>query len=115
MQTVTIEKVKEIKGLIGGNGLNLTEAEFQEKWRASFGEKTKMPKLSESKIAMKLLSRLSDEDFAHLLNTGELPAVELTSAEMEALKGGLTPAIAVLGIVSGVLWVGSAIAAHYGY
>jgi hypothetical protein len=101
--------------MILASGLDISESEFQEKWKSNFGAGTKIPKLSDSKVAMKMLTRLSDQDFANLLNTGELPAIELTPAEMEALKGGLTPIAAGLCIVAGLCWMGQTIAAHYGY
>lgn len=47
--------------------------------------------MSNKKIAESIVKKLGQEGVAHLKATGELPAVKLTSEEMNLLKAGAGP------------------------
>jgi len=47
--------------------------------------------MSNKKIAESIIKKLGQEGVAHLKATGELPAVKLTSEEMNLLRAGMGP------------------------
>jgi|JI102314A1RNA_FD_contig_31_6404283_length_1097_multi_3_in_0_out_0_2 hypothetical protein len=47
--------------------------------------------MSNKKIAESIFRKLGKEGMAHVEETGELPAVKLTSEEMNLLKAGMGP------------------------